>query len=112
MSKLNGKKIVIDGVEYRLVAVENEDTRTKAILSMETPFGYVQHVIDREELREGIEEGDIEIDGKHFVVEFCTEDEVEGKVGKPVSEMNPIDMLLMSLAEAMAEAEKEEKEEN
>lgn len=110
MSTLNGKTIVIDGVEYRLVAVENEDTRTKAILSMETPFGYVQQVVDREDLREGVEEGDIEIDGKHFVVEFCTEDEVEGKVGKPVSELNPIDMLLMGLAEAMSEAEKEEED--
>lgn len=110
MSTLNGKTIVIDGVEYRLVAVENEDTRTKAILSMETPFGYVQQVVDREDLREGVEEGDIEIDGKHFVVEFCMEDEVEGKVGKPVSELNLIDMLLMGLAEAMAEAEKEEED--
>ena len=106
MSTLNGKTIVIDGVEYRLVAVENEDTRTKAILSIKTPFGYVQQVVDREDLREGVEEGDIEIDGKHFVVEFCTEDEVEGKVGKPVSELNPIDMFLMSLAEA----EKKEEE--
>ena len=108
MSTLNGKVIVIDGVEYRLVAVENEDTRTKAIISMETPFGYIQKVVDREDLCEGAEEGDIEIDGKHFVVEFCTEDEVEGKVGKPVSELNPIDRFLMNLAEAMAEAEKEE----
>ena len=108
MSTLNGKTIVIDGVEYRLVAVESEDTRTKAIISMETPFGYVQHVMDRENLRDGVEEGDTEIDGKHFVVEFCKEDEVEGKVGKPVSELNTLDMLLMRLAEAMAEDDKEE----
>lgn len=106
MSNLNGKKIVIDGVEYRLVAVENDDTRTKAILSMETPFGCVQQVVDRDDLRDGVEEGDIEIDGKHFVVEFCTEDEVEGKVGKPVSELNMIDILMMGLAEAMSEADK------
>ena len=109
MSTLHGKTIIIDGVEYRLVSVENEkDTRTKAILSIETPFGCVQQVFDREDLREGVEEGDIEIDGKHFVVEFCTEDEVEGKVGKPVSELNPIEMLMMRLAEAMSEADKEE----
>ena len=108
MSTLNGKTIVIDGVEYRLVAVENEDTRTKAIISMETPFGYVQQVVDRDVLRDGVEEGNIEIDGKHFVIEFCTEDEVEGKVGKPISELNPIDMLMMSLAEIMSEADKEE----
>lgn len=112
MSNLNGKTIVIDGVEYRLVAIHSKgkDNRTKAILSMKTPFGYIQQVVDREDLREGVEEGDIEIDGKHFVVEFCTEDEVEGKVGKPVSELNPIDMLLMRLAEAMSEAEKEEED--
>lgn len=108
MSTLNGKTIVIDGVEYRLVAVENEDTRTKAIISMETPFGYVQQVVDRDVLRDGVEEGNIEIDGKHFVVEFCTEDEVEGKVGKHISELTPIDMLMMSLAEIMSEADKEE----
>ena len=108
MSTLNGKTIVIDGVEYRLVAVENEDTRTKAILSMETPFGYVQQVVDRDALRDGVEEGNIEVDGKRFVVEFCTEDEVEGKVGKPISELNPIDMLMMSLAEIMSEADKKE----
>ena len=108
MSTLNGKTIVIDGVEYRLVAVENEDTRTKAILSMETPLGYIQQVVDREDLREGVKEGDIEIDGKHFVVEFCTEDEVEGKVGKPISELSPIELMMMHLAEAMNEADKEE----
>ena len=111
MSTLNGKTIVIDGVKYRLVAVENEDTRTKAILSMETPFGYIQQVVDRADLREGVKEGDTDIDGKHFVVEFCKEDEVEGKVGKPVSELlNPIDMLLMRLAEAMNEDDKEEED--
>ena len=108
MSTLNGKTIVIDGVEYRLVAVENEDTRTKAIISMETPFGYVQQVVDRDVLRDGVEEGNIEVDGKHFVIEFCTEDEVESKVGKPISELSPIDMLMMSLAEIMSEADKEE----
>jgi hypothetical protein len=108
MSTLNGKTIVIDGVEYRLVAVENEDTRTKAIISMETPFGYVQQVVDRDVLRDGVEEGNIEVDGKHFVIEFCEEDEVEGKVGKPISELNPIDMLMMSLAEIMSEADKKE----
>ena len=108
MSTLNGKTIVIDGVEYRLVAVESEDNRTKAILSMETPFGYFQRVVDREDLREGVEEGDIEIDGKHFVVEFCKEDEVDGKVGKRISELSPIDLMLMSLAEATSEADKED----
>lgn len=109
MSTLNGKTIVIDGVEYRLVAVESEDNRTKAVLSMETPFGYFQRVVDREDLREGVEEGDIEIDGKHFVVEFCKEDEVEGKLGKPLGELNPMEMLLMSLAaEAMCGDDKDE----
>ena len=108
MSTLNGKTIVIDGVEYRLVAVESKDTRTKAIISMETPFGYIQHVLDRECLREGVKEGDIEIDGHHFSVEFCNEDEVDKKVGKPISELNPIDMLMMSLAATMGEDDNEE----
>ena len=105
MSTLNGKTIVIDGVEYRLVAVENEDTRTKAIISIKTPFGYVQQVMDREDLIDDLEEGDIEVNGKHFVVEFCTEDEVEGKVGKPISELNPIELMMMHLAEAMNDAD-------
>ena len=111
MSTLNGKTIVIDGVEYRLVAVEHTDNRTKAILSMATPFGYVQQVVDREDLREGVEEGEIEIEGKRFVVEFCTEDEVAGKVGKPVSELNPIEMLLMQMmVDADDEADDEEED--
>ena len=108
MSTLNGKVIVIDGVEYRLVSVEKKDNRTKAIISLKTPFGYVQHVIDRENLRDGVEEGEIEIDGKHFVVEFCNEDEVDKKVGKPISELNPIDMLKMAFADTMSEADKED----
>lgn len=108
MSTLNGKVIVIDGVEYRLVSVEKKDNRTKAIISMKTPFGYVQHVIDRENLRDGVEEGEIEIDGMHFVVEFCNEDEVEGKVGKPLSELDPIEMLMMRLADSMSKSDKEE----
>ena len=108
MSTLNGKKIVIDGVEYRLVAVEGKDARTKAIISMETPFGYVQQVVDREDLRDGVKEGDTNVNGKHFIVEFCTEDEVKGKVGKPVGELSSIDMLMMSLAAAMSEGDNEE----
>ena len=108
MSTLNGKVIVIDGVEYRLVSVEKKDNRTKAIISMKTPFGYVQHVIDRENLRDDVEEGEIEIDGKHFVVEFCNEDELEGKVGKPLSELDPIEMLMMRLADSMSKSDKEE----
>ena len=108
MSTLNGKLIVIDGVEYRLVSVEKKDNRTKAIISLKTPFGYVQHVIDRENLRDGVEEGEIEIDGKHFVVEFCKEDEVEGKVGKSLSELDPIEMLMMGLADSMGKSDKEE----
>ena len=110
MSTLNGKVIVIDGVEYRLVSVQKKDNRTKAIISMKTPFGYVQHVIDRENLRDGVEEGEIEIDGKHFVVEFCNEDEVEGKVGKPLSELDPIEMLMMRLADSMSKSDKEEQD--
>lgn len=110
MSTLNGKVIVIDGVEYRLVSVEKKDTRTKAIISMKTPFGYVQHVIDRENLRDGVEEGETEIDGMHFVVEFCNEDEVEGKVGKPLSELNPIDRLMMGFDYSMSQSDKEEQE--
>ena len=107
-ANLNGKTIVIDGVEYRLVAVENEDTRNKVIISMETPFGYLQQVVDRECLREGVEEGEIEIDGKHFIVEFCNEDEVDKKVGKPISKLNSIDIMKIVFGDTMSEADKED----
>ena len=107
-ANLNGKTIVIDGVEYRLVAVENEDTRNKVIISMETPFGYLQQVVGRECLREGVEEGEIEIDGKHFIVEFCNEDEVDKKVGKPISELNSIDIMKIVFGDTMSEADKED----
>lgn len=107
-ANLNGKTIVIDGVEYRLVAVENEDTRNKVIISMETPFGYLQQVVDRECLREGVEEGECEIDGKHIIVEFCNEDEVDKKVGKPISELNSIDIMKIVFGDTMSEADKED----
>ena len=107
-ANLNGKTIIIDGVEYRLVAVENEDTRNKVIISMETPFGYLQQVVDRECLREGVEEGESEIDGKHFIVEFCNEDEVDKKVGKPISELNSIDIMKIVFGDTMSEADKED----
>lgn len=110
MSILNGKKIVIDGVEYRLVAVENEDTRTKAIISVETPFGYIQKVLDRADLRDGVEEGEVDIDGDHFIVEFCNEDEVDGKLGKPLSELSPKDIFNMIFAEAMSNADSKEED--
>ena len=107
-ANLNGKTIVIDGVEYRLAAVENEDTRNKVIISMETPFGYRQQVVGRECLREGVEEGEIEIDGKHFIVEFCNEDEVDKKVGKPISKLNSIDIMKIVFGDTMSEADKED----
>ena len=110
MSTLNGKKIVIDGVEYRLVAVENEDTRTKAIISVETPFGYIQKVLDRADLRDGVEEGEVDIDGDHFIIEFCNEDEVEGKLGKPLSELSPKDIVNMLFAETMGKADNKEQD--
>lgn len=109
-ANLNGKTIVIDGVEYRLVAVE-ADNRNKAIISMETPFGFIQQVLDRDELREGVEEGEVNLDGKHFVIEFCTEDEVKDKVGKSVKEITPVDLMLMQLLEIMnGDDEKDEDE--
>ena len=48
MNTLDGKTIVIDGVEYRLVAVSNElqDNRTKAIMSVRTDFGVIGRVVE------------------------------------------------------------------
>ena len=87
---------------------KNLITGNKVIISMETPFGYLQQVVDRECLREGVEEGEIEIDGKHFIVEFCNEDEVDKKVGKPISELNSIDIMKIVFGDTMSEADKED----
>lgn len=100
MNTLDGKTIVIDGVEYRLVAVsdELEDNRTKAIMSVHTDFGVIGRVVDRDELKEGIGEGEHDIDGLSVNIEFCREDEVKEKLGD-AKEFNLLDVLISSLWE-------------
>jgi hypothetical protein len=75
MANLNGKVIVIDGVEYRLTMV---DDRKKAIISMDSPLGRMGQVFDRDEVR--VEEGEHTIHGLKFNVEFVTEKELEEKL--------------------------------
>jgi hypothetical protein len=106
---LNNKLVVIDGVEYRLVAVE--DKRDKVIVSMITPFGAIQSVHPRYD-EDGdafpLAEGKYEQDGHVFVVEYVAADEVSEHVGKPMEEMTPDDALLMAISLAMSETEDEE----
>lgn len=45
MSTLNGKTIVIDGVEYRLVAVEREDTREDTNIVIVYVNGKALHLV-------------------------------------------------------------------
>ena len=100
MNTLDGKTIVIDGVEYCLVAVSDElqDNRTKAIMSVRTDFCVVSRVVDRDELKEGIGEGEIDLNGLSVNIEFCREDEVKEKLGD-VKEVNLLDVLFSSLGE-------------
>ena len=100
MNTLDGKTIVIDGVEYRLDAVSDElqDNRTKAIMSVHTDFGVISRVVDRDALKEGIGEGEHDIDGLSVNIEFCREDEVKEKLGD-AKEFNLLDVLISSLWE-------------
>lgn len=98
MNTLDGKTIVIDGVEYRLVAVSDElqDNRTKAIMSVRTDFGVVSSVVDRDELKDDVGEGEIDLNGLSVNIEFCREDEVKEKLGN-AKELSSLDDLFSSL---------------
>lgn len=100
MNTLDGKTIVIDGVEYRLVAVSDElqDNRTKAIMSVRTDFGVVSSVVDRDELKDDVGEGEIDLNGLSVNIEFCREDEVKEKLGN-AKEFSLLDVLFSSLGE-------------
>jgi hypothetical protein len=107
---LTGKVITIDGVDYKLVAVEKTektDKRNKVIVGMETPIGIVQQVFNRY-AKDGspfpLEEGKYEEDGHTFHVEYATEDEVAEKVGKPISDLTDEERMLALLG-MMAELE-------
>lgn len=105
---LNNKLVVIDGIEYRLVMVE--DTRNKVIVSMETPFGAIQSVHDRfigDEVFP-LREGDYEFEGEKFNVKYVSEDEVAENVGKPLSELTEEDEFQMLLAVLAKELDTEE----
>ena len=110
---LTGKVITIDGVDYKLVAVEKTDKtdktdkRNKVIVGMETPIGIVQQVFNRY-AKDGspfpLKEGKYEEDGHTFHVEYATEDEVVEKVGKPISDLTDEERMLALLG-MMAELE-------
>ena len=73
MSNLNGKTIVIDGVEYRLTAVDN---RTMAVVSKRTPVGTFKFVVPRNAINEDVAKGLSDI-------QYCTEEEAE-KIAKTI----------------------------
>ena len=109
---LNGKTITIDGVQYRLVVInekpeqkpseEKVDDRNKVIISMDTRIGRIQQVLDRADLREGVTEGDIEHDGHTFHIEFCRESELGKKLGENLGEvlknLTPDELLNIALS--------------
>jgi hypothetical protein len=104
---LTGKVITIDGVDYKLVAVEKADKRNKVIVGMETLIGIVQQVFERY-AKDGspfpLKEGKYEEDGHTFHVEYATEDEVAEKVGKPINDLTDEERMLALLG-MMAELE-------
>lgn len=107
---LTGNVITIDGVDYKLIAVEKTDKtdkRNKVIVGMETPICIVQQVFNRY-AKDGspfpLKEGKYEEDGHTFHVEYATEDEVAEKVGKPISDLNDEERMLALLG-MMAELE-------
>ena len=105
---LSGKTVIIDGIEYRLsLASDNRtDNRTKAVASMKSPFGDIIQIFDRNELRDGIEEGEYEIDGTSFSVKFTTEEEAI-EISKRATSVTPFDLMVMKLM-ALANEDKEE----
>lgn len=74
---LSGKVITIDGVSYKLTKVStgNNDKRTKAVITLKTPFGDMFSIFDRDDLRYG--EGNHNVCGKVFNIRFVTEEEAE-----------------------------------
>ena len=64
------------------IVAEVKDKRTKAIITMHTPLGAIGVVMNRADMREGIEEGMYEHNGLPITVEFCEESEVDDKLGK------------------------------
>ena len=100
---LTGKVITIDGVDYKLVAVEKTDKtdkRNKVIVGMETPIGIVQQVFNRYAKNGSpfpLEEGKYEEDGHTFHVEYVADDEVDNKVGTPIDEMTDAERALALL---------------
>ena len=86
MNNLNGKTIVIDGVEYRLTAVV--DKRTMAVVSKRTPVGTFKFVVPRNAISEDV--------AKDFDVQYCTEEEAE-KIDKTIDNEKVILDFLQSL---------------
>lgn len=107
---LNGKVIVVDGVSYKLVAISKEEAPNKVIISMATPFGAIQQVVDRYD-KEGnvfsLAEGKYEEGGHEFTIEYATEAEVKSKVGKPMEELTDEERFLTMLG-MLAELEDDE----
>ena len=97
---LNGKVIVIDGVSYKLVAMSESEAPNKVIISMLTPFGAIQQVVNRYDKQGNVfplAEGKYEEDGHEFTIEYATEAEVKQKVGKPMDELSDDERLITML---------------
>ena len=93
MAKLNGKLVTIDGITYRLEMVE--DKRDKVIISMETKMGTLQTVCDRYKGDDEfpLNEGEYDIEGDKFNIEYVCSADLKEKLGTPLSELDLEDML-------------------
>lgn len=87
MNNLNGKTIVIDGVEYRLTALV--DKRTMAVVSKRTPVGTFKFVVPRNTINEDVAKGLSDI-------QYCTEEEAE-KIAKTIDNDKVVLDFLQSL---------------
>ena len=93
MAKLNGKLVTIEGITYRLEMVE--DKRDKVIISMNTKMGTLQTVCDRYNGDDefSLNEGEYEVCGEKFNIEYVCSDDLKEKLGTPLSELDVEDML-------------------
>ena len=98
MAKLNGHLVTIDGITYRMEMVE--DKRDKVIISMNTKMGTLQTVCDRYKGDDEfpLNEGEYNLDGDSFTIEYVCSDDLKHKLGTPLSELDLEDMLGLMLS--------------
>jgi hypothetical protein len=97
MAKLNGHLVTIDGITYRMEMVD--DKRDKVIISMNTKMGVLQTVCDRYKGDDEfpLNEGEYDLGGDKFSVEYVCSDDLKGRLGTPLSELDLEDMISLAI---------------